>query len=238
MNFRIGHVLIRLNNLEEAINDFQNLGYIVTYVSKSKYSRHAMIYFSDQSFIELFCAINNPLIRRIMYSATALLKPLNANLVNRFKLYLGDGNIVDWALNSVPKEEYVSNLLKLKTKLSLSDSKSMKRKDLNNNHIEWQLSLPKDVQVPFFMSEYDPEVRHSYEHSNGVLGIKDIYVETTNRDLIDKFKMLFPKVDSDQIFRINDEQHLYVTQGFNNRITKISLFDSNGKTLYLENSII
>lgn len=238
MKFRIGHVLIRVNNLEEAISDFENLGYTVTYVSKSKYSKHAMIYFSDQSFIELFCAINNPLIRKILYSAVALLKPLNANLVNRLKLYLGDGNIVDWALDSVPKEEYVSNMLKLKTKLSLSDSRSMKRKDLNNTRVEWQLSLPEDAEVPFFMSGYDPEVRHPYEHSNGVLGIRDIYVETTNSDLTDKFKMLFSNVDSDQIFRINDEQHLYVTQGFNSRITKISLFDSNGKTLYLENSII
>jgi Glyoxalase-like domain len=196
MQFTIGHVLIKTENFRKAVKDFEQLGFQVTYGSSEDKATNALIYFEDGSFLELYDAkIKKPfdsLVPFILKIAGLFDKPRADRYVNYTQSVEG---VNEYALDSVPKDDYAKNMEKLKiVSYDLSKEYAMKRNDLYGNELKWNITLSKDWRLPFFMSPYSPDIKKKtadVTHQNGVTAIKRLVIGVDNMDY---FKSHYDKI--------------------------------------------
>jgi hypothetical protein len=60
--FKIGHIPIKVKNLQSGIEDFERLGFTLTLGSKF----NSLIYFKDTSFLEVLCNDMGPFINPLL----------------------------------------------------------------------------------------------------------------------------------------------------------------------------
>jgi hypothetical protein len=184
--FNIGHVLIKVDNLHQAVKDFEQIGFHVTYGSDPKKSSNAMIYFRDGSFLELFSTNFGQPINGIMKFMVKVMLRMKHPYAGRLQEYTLEGEgFRDYALDSNNVKEFVNNMQRL-TQLSLNlfGPRHMKRKNVDGILVSWSLQYPSDQRLPFFMSPYHPniDVASKSIHSNGVLCFDKVVIMTTKWD--------------------------------------------------------
>ncbi|CAM1373514.1 VOC family protein [Tenacibaculum xiamenense] len=170
---KIDHVLLRVDNLENTMNDFKDLGFRVYPGNSKKNCHHAMIYFKDGSFLELIDQSMFPRVFRFL----ARIKILNlfGIIFKRFAHYcISKERFLDLAVLSDDIDSF--------HKLSEKKSKLIKmtRKNHLNQIVNWKLFAFDKMHLPFVMSEYKPNrfpENDAYIHKNGVLGIKQIDID-------------------------------------------------------------
>ncbi len=185
---KIDHILLRVDNLENAINDFRNIGFKVYLGNNKKNCHHAMIYFEDGSFLELIDQSKFPRIFKFL----ARIKILNlfGIIFKRFASYcVSKERFLDLAVLSDDIDSFYE---KAENKSKLIN---MTRKNHLNQNINWKLFAFDKMHLPFVMSEYKPNrfpENDAYIHKNGVLGIKQIDIEAPNyNDYIQDFNDYF-----------------------------------------------
>lgn len=243
-DFKIGHILIRVNDLSKAVKDFEEMGFTVIYGSNKKRARNAMIYFQDGSFLELFCVSKNKLVKKMLRFFIKIFKPFGFPIFSRYLMYLEDGEgLTDWALDCVPSNDYDSIVKYIETYMNLSKTKTMKRKEEDGVVVSWKMTVPKDSQYPFFMSSYFPEINHPKQHPNGIIGIKSVHLEVFPEFIAETnnaFNELFHTImDTQNRHTINNNQYCFLNKGEYNKITlkKIILKGSINTENYLSDSL-
>lgn len=188
--FNIGHVLIKVDNLHEAVKDFENMGFQVTYGSKPKKSTNAMIYFRDGSFLELFSTNFGQPINWIMKLIVKIMLIMKHPYAGRLRSYTINGEgFRDYALDSANSNEFAGNMQWLtQVSVNVFGPRHMKRKNADGMSVSWSLQYPLDPRFPFFMSPYSPtmDVALKSVHSNGALCFDKLEIMTTKweKDLL------------------------------------------------------
>lgn len=198
LGYKLGHVLIKVKNLDRAVTSFEKNGFVVCYGSKKETARNAMIYFENGSFIELFTT-EGPKALEILYPA--LLKFFSfrdESFANRMKRYvMGPYGLSDFALDVEPSNQFEEAVANLNTERIIFSTRKMKRVDNKGIPLRWKIAYCNDQELPFLMSAYSPELPHSPEiwaHKNGAVSIKSLFIETNDlRKTAKKYKELLGK---------------------------------------------
>jgi hypothetical protein len=181
--FCIGHILIKVDNLHQAVKDFEQLGFQVTYGSALEKSTNAMIYFEDGTFIELFSTNFGQPLNSVLKLLVNIMVRMKHPYGTRLQSYLlpGEG-FCDYALDCVKPSDYETNMEWLtKSEVPMFGPKHMKRKNADGILVSWSLHYPSMQRFPFFMSPYSPVIDFSLKriHSNGALGVQKLIIMTS-----------------------------------------------------------
>ncbi len=145
----LDHILINVNNLANAVSDFENLGFNVYYGTRKKNCHHAMIYFQDGSFLELVDQTKFP--KLITFLAKKGVLEQFGILFKRFTHYcISNESFLDFAIKP---DEIHSFHQQSRNKSKLM---KMKRKNHLNKTIRWKLFAFNSLDLPFVMSDYWP----------------------------------------------------------------------------------
>lgn len=225
---RLDHILIRVTNLEEAVTDFKAMGFVVDYGSHPEKAYNAMVFFEDESFIELVDTSKMPVFVRF-FAKMGVLKYIN-HFYNRIGAYsISSEVLLDFACysNTVLKDFY-----RIKKNFIVSKILSLNRINSIGEKLNWQLFAPKSLNLPFIMSDYFP---YKYagqaltQHFNNTKGIAEIEIEFTEnievqqKIVIDFYGIKDLQIQTDSIqFFLNRLKVSYI-KGKTDRITGIKL---------------
>lgn len=185
--YSVGHVLIKVENLSMAVEDFRKLGFTVTYGAPPEKATNAMIYFDDGSFLELFCTRFNKVVDSLMGVVLWILSLKDKAFADRYRNYLSQPEgFKDYALDSLLPYSFEENMEQLRVAgLSMSKPKKMKRTNAEGIRLSWVLCHTPYWQQPFFMSEYQPRLpleKEQYTHANGAAHIHKLRLATSHWD--------------------------------------------------------
>ncbi|PWK20063.1 glyoxalase-like protein [Arcicella aurantiaca] len=225
---RIDHVLIRTTNLKKAISDFQEMGFTVCLGAKAHKAYNAMIYFEDESFIELVDVSRFPYIMQLL--AKTHFMDFISGFFNRICSYsVSSENILDFACYS---DNIIATHKKLKNEFKVSRIFSLKRHNEQLQTIHWRLFSPQNLNLPFIMSGYHPYKYVSKTvllHTNQTKGIKRIDVgfsENENQIEVNLLKMFSPNqvlVEPNQIRVILRQSEIRYQKAHKNAVSRITL---------------
>lgn len=235
--FRIGHVLIKVNNLEKAVQDYEALGFRVTYGSDPKKATNAMIYFKDGSFLELFSTSFGQPIDNIMKLAVKLMLARKNPYAGRMRNYTSPGEgFRDYALDSTKEDTFEGNMTKLKEAgITIHGPRNMKRKNVEQILVKWSLCFPTQERFPFFMSPYSPAPvlpPAKTKHPNGAAGFKELIITTPNwEEDLEFYQRIYqqkPRVEEEKSriycrFQL-EETAVVLEKGHNSGIQKIIIY--------------
>ncbi len=201
----ISHILYKVENKEEALKYFEDLGFTVM---RGGFNHN--IWFEDGSFIEIVALKKNRLV-------TTLLKIFGKKSVaNRFKYFQeADYGFMEYSLHTeAPDLEKENNLLK---EMGYKyNSFEMKKKIKRGLKIRWKITFPFDLNIPFFcgdIKEYETHRRpDNIVHKNGA-------------KRLEKLVWGVPKKYIDDINRLNDDDRLELVEGSGFKEIKIEGLD-------------
>lgn len=178
---RLDHILIRVDNLEKAMADFREMGFNTYPGNAGKKCHHAMIYFQDDSFIELIDASKFPA-SLIFLSKIGLLN-LFGPFFRRITHYAASGEqFLDYAVHTTGIDELYKRVKPNNKQLKLHQ---LKRANHLGTKLTWKLVVCDSMQLPFIMSDYSPDklpVEDATAHPNGITGISKMWIEAVNRE--------------------------------------------------------
>jgi hypothetical protein len=172
---KLGHILYKVDDLDEAVKEYRKKGFIVEY-GKSKNPYNALIYFADGPYFELLHRTGMPTF------AKKLLRLFGKNaFVDRLDIWdNASEGLIGVALENdrfdIDVEQNIldeSGFTYFKMKAGRTDPKNRKLKFLG--------IYPDDMQIPFMGCKFNIDVRppKGYVHPNGIRRIKSIEFGTT-----------------------------------------------------------
>lgn len=212
--FVLGHILVKVSDLEKSVRDYQRLGFTVTMGGVPGKAHNALIYLEDGSFIELYNTSMGKLDTVVPWILN-IFEKFNEGIAQRYMNYFfTEEGINDFALDSVKSENYEENIQKLRNKgMKLQKISKKQRVDVNGCKRKWKLCFPDDYQLPFFMGPYNPKVvltNEQVQHQNGVRGIHSINIAVPNYDY---FVEQYKKMTNQYQIRVN-ESYFYLGSSF------------------------
>jgi len=191
-NISFDHAVIVVPELEQAISNFEALGFSVQRGGSSKPAHNALIYFSDGTYIELITLISRParLLFRLLY-ITGLLglaarhKP---TIRSRFILWFGGPTgLRDWCVRCSSLDNAIEHFRH--QGIETFDGKYFSRKKPNGDLAEWRLAGPANKYMPFLIEDISPtQIRVPYkntsDHENGATGIAAIILRRTTGERV------------------------------------------------------
>ncbi len=178
---RLSHLLYKVEDEEEAIKYFENLGFTVT---KGEYNHY--IWFEDGSFIEILTVEKNKLILK-------LLKLFGKkNMANRNKYFQSaDYGFMAYSLDTDAKDLKRENNL-LKEFGYKYNSFVMKKKIEDGITMKWIITFPFDINIPFYCGDIKEYKYYRFPqdivHKNGakriekvVWGVQKKYIDVISR---------------------------------------------------------
>lgn len=173
---RLDHVLIRVDNLETSVNDFRNAGFKVYFGTNYNDSYNAMIYFQDNTFIELVDTNRFPMIL-IFLAKTRIINLLGVFYKRIGRYALSTDIFLDYAIYSSDIEKYHEEV----KKTQVSKLYHLKRIDSLGRTLKWRLFAFKKMYLPFVISNYSPckyPETDACNHKNNVQGIFQLNICT------------------------------------------------------------
>lgn len=181
---KCSHILFKVNNLQEAFEDFSKQGFTVSWGSAKEKAHNAFIWFEEGPFIELF---ELPSFLKILALPLRLLKGRSAG--SRWKKW---GNapegLCDIALEPTD-DAHAFDLTVIHEKLlskGLSPSKIIKGKRVrpDGQKVHYNFILVSPYSLPFVVSLHDPPQRPTQVvHENGATGISKVTLALTEPNL-------------------------------------------------------
>lgn len=167
---KLGHIIYKVDDLDEAVKEYTQMGFTVEY-GKKKNPYNALIYFAQGPYLELLERTGMPsFVKKILNFLG------KKALVHRLDTWDNSKEgLIAVALENdrfdVDKEQEILDKAKLKYfkgKSGRTDTKDRKLKFLG--------VMPDDMQIPFFGAKFNIDVRppKDYIHPNGVKKIKSI----------------------------------------------------------------
>lgn len=167
---KLGHILIKVNDLDEAVKEYTEKGFTVEY-GKKKNPYNALIYFAEGPYLELFHNSGMPSFAKRILAFVG-----KKALIHRLDTWENSQEgLIAVALETdrfdVDIEQQIldeANLKYFKARSGRTDTKGRKLRFLG--------IMPDDMEIPFFGTKFNIDVRppKDYEHPNGVKRIKSI----------------------------------------------------------------
>ncbi|HEU0073376.1 MAG TPA: VOC family protein [Dehalococcoidia bacterium] len=165
----IDHVVILVNDLDEAIDSYTRLGFSVVPGGRHNVGTHnALIAFQDGSYIELI----------------AFWEDDRTHRWHRY-LHLG-GGLVDYCMRT---DDILGDVAALRDAgVAMTDKQPMNRLRPDGYRLEWTLSLAVETQgvTPFLIEDITPReerVPRKVDQANGALGISALTIAVRETDV-------------------------------------------------------
>ena len=178
----LDHVVIIVDDLDEAITGFESLGFHVERGGRNGPVHNALIFFGDGTYIELTCPISKVTRRlfQLLYrlGLLRLLEVLRPGLMLRFYFWFGGPTgLRDWCVRSSAIDTDVREAEA--AGIAMHGSRSFSRTRPDGQVAQWLLAGPVDRREPFLIEDCSPTVlRVPYQtasaHPNQVTGIRAV----------------------------------------------------------------
>lgn len=176
----IDHIVIRVNDLDKAIEDYTALGFTVVRGGEHPGlgSRNALIAFQDDTYLELIAFAARPDVKPRSERARELAAAGKSPLECRFLTWESSAEgLADFAL--VPAN--IDEVLKAARDAGLNIQGPVpgSRQRPDGQKVAWNLGLPDGLDVPFLCADVTPrELRlpagEARKHKNGAIGIGNV----------------------------------------------------------------
>ena len=171
---KVSHMILKVNDLQKAVEEYREKGFTVEYGS-AKRAYNAIIYFSDGPYLELLASTGMPEMMKRLLCLSGKKK-----FADRLDLWdTHEGGPCGLAL-----ETYESNLEREKKLLDQAKQKYVvmpsHRNDTKGRKLRFTCLFPDDLQIPFLMTYFniDPKPK-SFVHPNGVKRIRSVSFGTS-----------------------------------------------------------
>ena len=170
---RLSHVLLKVSDLDDAVDRYRKNGFEVEY-GKAKKPNNAMIYFADGTYLELLWKTGMPSWAQI---------PLRLFGKKAFtsRISTWDGaneGLIGMALESEPDRLADAKGILEQSGQSYFQFKS-KRLDTKGRNLGFVGVMPDNMKIPF-LGTCDTDLRRTgFVHPNGVVGFKSVHFGTT-----------------------------------------------------------
>lgn len=179
------HAVIIVSDLDEAIANFESLGFHVQSGGTTGPVHNALIYFQDGTYIELTTPVSSRtrVFFRLLYSVgiLGLAARYRPTVMARFLMWFGGPTgLRDWCIRCTDLNKTIENF---RAKgVEITDAKHFSRKRPDGQVAEWRLAGPVNRQLPFMIEDISPtRIRVPFqtacEHPNGVSGISAIVLQ-------------------------------------------------------------
>ncbi|MEM9623342.1 MAG: VOC family protein [Pseudomonadota bacterium] len=177
-SFRPSHYLVRVEDLPQAVRDYEAAGFNVVWGSDPQTAHNALIYFDSGGFIELFNPVATGAIAVVQKAVAKIGAAAGQPLLQRMNHWLKSRGLCDFALESdvleVAREEIVESGMRL------TKTRDFSRRQANGVVTRWQLCAPRESQLPFLMGPYTPapEITDTQrQHPNGIRRIQGLDIQ-------------------------------------------------------------
>ncbi len=203
---RISHILYKVKDRDEAVKDFEAMGFTVI-----PGGFNSNIWFEDGSFIELFSIKKN---KFLIFLFKLIGKK---SFAHKFEYYQNaDYGFVEYSLEHDKKDLDVENA-KLKKMGYKYDSFSMKKKR-QGVKLKWKITFPFDLKIPFLVAGVQDYKTYAMpkkiHHKNGATSLE-------------KLVWAIPEKYINDIKKICADDRLELVQGDGFKEIKINGFDSD-----------
>ncbi|WP_138756437.1 VOC family protein [Paenibacillus sinopodophylli] len=236
--FAIGHVLIKTSQLARAVNDFEKLGFTVSYRTDPSKAHNAMIYFQNGSFLEIYDPKPINLPNKLILGLLKLLRPLHREMINRLIYYIkSEDGINDYALDSVPSGQAEANVEEMRQAgVKLSKKINISKRLRDGNKQTWWMAMPQATSIPFFMSDYIPHTNghaNEHTHANDALGIDTLVIDVPDLERwVAAYRLIFTdstiSKQNDQCqFTLEKQYKIVLRKAQWHRISELHLLSAN-----------
>ncbi|MEM7100024.1 MAG: VOC family protein [Pseudomonadota bacterium] len=183
--FLPSHYLVRVDDLPQAVADYEAAGFTVSWGSEKATAYNAMIYFESGGFIELFDPpVSSGVVENLQKGISRVGAAVGQPLLTRYNRWFTERGIVDWALEShVPLAEAISSATAKGA--GIGKIRNMSRKQADGTSTQWQLANTNSGDLPFVMGPYSPPptiTSDQIDHQNGLRKLTGMVIETPNPD--------------------------------------------------------
>lgn len=167
---KLGHIIYKVNDLDEAVKEYTNKGFTVEY-GKNKNSCNALIYFAEGPYLELLHNTGVPSFAKKIFrfiGKKAFVHRLNTWDDSKEGLI---GVAIENDRFDVDIEQQIldkANLKYLKAKSGRTDAK--------NRKLRFKGIFPNNLEIPVLATKFNINVRppKDYVHPNGIKRIKSV----------------------------------------------------------------
>jgi hypothetical protein len=181
---KLGHILFKVNNLQEAVKNFSDKGFNVEYGSKRN-PKNALIYFSEGAYIELLESAPISCFQKVL-----LVLIRRHQLVQRFASWESSPEGYFELCFEKQNIEFDREIKILKKHGISFFITSSQRVDPFNRRLKWKLLFPLENKLPFLMTPFNEDPRpKNFIHPNGVSKISQV-IYGAEPTMISVIKML------------------------------------------------
>ncbi|WP_199745463.1 VOC family protein [Amycolatopsis sp. WAC 04182] len=210
---RCSHVLLKVDDLHQAVRDFRELGFVVDYASAEEKAKHAHIWFEDGPIVELLTT--PPGAHRLKW-------PIE------FAFGRGSGvRMTRWALANegfcdvavLIDEPDLTGPLKALRAEGIAAGRAVRwtRTKPDGAQTRFQFAYPRRDRLPFLVSPYDPpQYPPKVEHPNGAKSLRTVLIDVAAAD-----RPAFDRITG-------DDPVFAVTEGVVTRVRAIELEGLSG----------
>ena len=178
------HVVIRVDDLSQATEDYQALGFTVVYGGShgGGFTHNALIYFRDGTFVELIEYKNRWLLRSLLRLGIldVFLKNTSKHLKYRFSEVVDyPEGFIDSALLTKDMKGTFQQVID--RGLTVAPPTEFSRQRDNAPLVRWKIMSPIESVLPFVRDPYMPAIPVTNDmvtHKNGALGISQMVYGT------------------------------------------------------------
>lgn len=190
--FQLDHVVILVNDLAAAIEDYAALGFTVTPGGEHErlQTHNALIAFADDSYLELIAFKGRPIpptLKRPKQVSAQQVSAAKRSLVECRILPWGDAGegLVDFALLPPAIEQAID--MARQRGLTLDGPLPGHRLRPDSRLVSWQFGFPDGFDLPFLCADVTPRSLRvpagaARQHANGATGIVNIVVAVADLD--------------------------------------------------------
>lgn len=174
---KLGHIIFKVNDLDEAVKEYIKKGFIVEY-GKKKNPCNALIYFAEGPYLELLHDTGMPNVAKKIFKFIG--KKAFVHRLNTWE-NCREGLLGVALENDRFDVEIEKNILD-KADLKYFKSRSG-RTDVKNRKLRFKGIFPDDMEIPVLSSKFNINVRppKNYVHPNGVKGVKSVSFGTAEK---------------------------------------------------------
>ncbi|WP_085832994.1 VOC family protein [Clostridium merdae] len=171
---KVSHIIMKVSNLEKAVEEYRKRGFTVEYGTKNK-PYNAILYFSDGPYLELLASTGMPeFVKRVMRLFG------KAKLAERMDIWDSHAE----GPCGLALETYEKNLDREKKLLNQANEHYVeipsRRNDTKGRKLRFTCLFPDNLNIPFLMTYFniDPKPQN-FVHPNGAKRIRSVAFGTS-----------------------------------------------------------